>query len=312
MAVKPFSIQTPLGKRTIGPKHPVFIVAEISANHNQSYERAKKLIDAAVYAGVDAVKLQTYTPDTLTINCNKKWFRISSGAWKGKTLYELYKEAYTPWEWQPKLKKYAEKRGIALFSTPFDTTSVDFLEKINVPCYKIASYETSDLELLTRIGKTKKPVIISRGLTDKKNLTLALKTLRSAGAKDIAVLHCVLAYPSQIEQMNLSTIPDIAKRFKVITGLSDHSLGITASIASVALGASIIEKHITLSRKAGGPDATFSLEPKEFKALVQMVRDTERAIGKPTFSPITQEKQNIFIILIQSSSFIDSALLDFE
>jgi len=286
-------IKTPKGEKIIGPGHPIFIVAEISANHNQSYEKAKKIIDAAIDAGVDAIKLQTYTPDTMTIKSDKKWFKINKGNWAGQTLYNLYKKAYTPWEWQPKLKKYAEKKGVILFSTPFDNTAVDFLEKMNVALYKVASFEVVDMPLLKRIGQTKKPVIISRGMASVQELKLAIKTLRDNGTPKIAVLHCVSSYPAQPEQMNLATIPDIARRFKVVPGLSDHTLGITVPITSIALGTCIIEKHVTLSRADGGPDAEFSLEPCELKQMVKSVREAQLAIGKPSYKLGKRESQNI-------------------
>jgi pseudaminic acid synthase len=288
------TIQTPKGKRHIGPNEPVFIVAEMSGNHNQDINRAFAIIDAAAEAGADAVKLQTYTADTLTINSDKKWFRVEvNKAWKGRTLYQLYQEAHTPWDWQPKLKKYAESKGLVLFSTPFDETSVDFLERLDVQLYKIASFENGDLELLQKIGQTKKPVIISRGMSSIEDLKLSLRTLRSAGAPEIAVLHCISSYPATPDQMNLATIPDIAKRFKVISGLSDHTLGINVAIGAVALGASIIEKHFTLKRSGGGVDAEFSLEPHELKKLVQAIRETEIAIGKPTYEIESKEAENL-------------------
>lgn len=292
--MKNIIIKTPKGKRTIGPGNPVFIIAEISGNHNQSYEKAKKIIDAAINAGVDAIKLQTYTQDTLTIDCDNKYFQIKvNDAWKGQTLYSLYKKAHTPWEWQPKLKKYAEKKGVLTFSTPFDNTAVDFLEKMDVELYKVASFEIVDIPLLKKIGKTKKPVILSRGMASKDEIKLAVKTLKESGCSQVAVLHCVSSYPAIPEQMNLATIPDIAKKFKVVSGLSDHTLGITIPIASVSLGASIIEKHFTLSRSEGGPDAGFSLEPDELKQLVQSVREVEKAIGKPSYIIEKKEAENI-------------------
>lgn len=287
------TIATPSGKRKIGQGYPVFIVAELSGNHNQNYARARRVIDTAIDAGVDAVKLQTYTPDTLTIESNKKWFIPRSGPWVGQTLYELYKKTYTPWKWQPKLKRYAEKKGILLFSTPFDETAVDFLEKMNVAAYKVASFELPDVWLLKRIAKTKKPVILSRGMASKKEITLALKTLRQNGTSDIALLHCVSAYPVAPEDMNLSTITDIARRFKVVTGLSDHSLSPIVPVVAVALGASIVEKHITLSRTDGGADARFSLEPNELRNMVRSIREAEKTIGKPTYMLNAQEADNM-------------------
>jgi len=282
-----------LGKRKIGKGHPVFIVAEMSGNHNKSLARALKIVDAASRAGADAIKLQTYTPNTLTIDSDKKWFKIpKASGWSGKTLYELYKQAYTPWEWHDKIKKHAEKKGLIFFSTPFDETAVDFLKKMNVPAYKVASFEIGDIELLKKIGQQKKPVIISRGMASKEEIKLALRALRSGGAKEIAVLHCVSAYPAKAEDMNLATIPDIAKQFKVVSGLSDHTLGSEAAIASVALGANIIEKHVTLKRSDGGPDAAFSLEPIELKEMVSLIRKAEKAIGRPVYNVSKSEQCN--------------------
>jgi len=287
------NINFKIGNKRVGPDQPIFIVAEISGNHNQSYKRAKKIIDAAINAGVDAIKLQTYTADTLTIQSNKKCFRINKGPWAGHTLYDLYKKAYTPWAWQPKLKKYAEKKGVILFSTPFDKTAVNFLEKMNVALYKVASFEIVDIPLLKIIGQTKKPVIISRGMASAKEIRLAIKTLKDNGTTQIAVLHCVSSYPAQPEQMNLSTILNIARRFRVIPGLSDHSLSVTVPTASVALGACIIEKHFTLNRADGGPDAEFSLQPNELKKMVKSVREAQVAIGKPCYESDKKESENI-------------------
>ncbi|MFA6551010.1 MAG: pseudaminic acid synthase [Patescibacteria group bacterium] len=292
--MKYIEIATPKGKRKIGPNQPVFIVAEMSGNHNHDIRRAYKIIDAAAAAGADAVKLQTYTADTLTINSDKKWFQVKvNDAWKNQTLYSLYQKAYTPWEWQPKLKQYAESKGLLLFSTPFDDTAVDFLEKMKVSLYKVASFEIADISLLKKIGKTKKPVIISRGLASLDDIKLAIKTLKANGAPAVAVLHCVSSYPALPGQMNLATIPDIGKKFKVVSGLSDHTLDITASIGAVALGAAIIEKHVTLKRTDGGPDAGFSLEPGELKKLILIIREIEQAIGKPTYKIGKKEKENI-------------------
>jgi len=287
------SIKTPKGIRKIGPGHPCFIVSEMSGNHNRSFVRAKKIIDVAAKAGVDAIKLQTYTADTLTIDSDKKYFKIKTGTWSGKTLYQLYSQAYTPWQWQLKLKKYAEQKGLIFFSTPFDHTAVDFLEKMNVKLYKVASFEIGDIPLLKRIGKTKKPVIMSRGMASIEEIKLAIKILRLNGCKQIAVLHCVSSYPAQAKDMNLATIADIKKKFNVISGLSDHTLGYTSSIVAVALESSIIEKHVTLKRSDKGPDASFSLEPKELFEMVSAIRDTEQAIGNPIYKIIKKESENI-------------------
>lgn len=287
-------IKTPKGMRKIGKGQSCFVIAEISGNHNQDINKAFKIIDVVAEAGADAVKLQTYTADTITINCDKEYFQVKvNDAWKGQTLYNLYKKAYTPWDWQPKLKEYAEKKGLILFSTPFDNTAVDFLEKMNVELYKVASFEVVDIPLLERIGKTKKPVIMSRGMALTEEIELAIKTLRDNGSPQVAVLHCVSSYPAKPEEMNLATIPDIKKKFNVIAGLSDHTLGQEISIASVALGANIIEKHVTLSRADGGSDAGFSLEPKELKCLVKSIREVESAIGVPSYGTGEKESENV-------------------
>jgi pseudaminic acid synthase len=286
-------IKTPRGEREIGKGKPVFIIAEMSGNHNQSFKRAKKLIDVAAEAGVDAIKLQTYTADTMTINCNKEDFQVKvNKAWKGRNLYNLYEWAHTPWEWQPKLKKYAESKGLIFFSTPFDETAVDFLEKMDVSLYKVASFENNHIPLLKKIAQTRKPIIMSRGITKLEEIEEALKTLKKAGNSEVALLHCVSSYPAKYEQMNLKTIPDIRKRFNVIPGLSDHTLGIETAIAAVALGAKVIEKHFTISRKDGGPDATFSLEKDELKNLVKTIRNIEKSLGKPNYKIEKKEAEN--------------------
>lgn len=289
-----FKIKTPKGLRQIGPGWPVFIIAEMSANHGQDIKKAYKIIDEAAKAGVNAIKLQTYTPDTITIDSDKKYFQIKvNDAWKGQSLYNLYKKAYTPWKWLPKLKKYAESKGLIFFSSVFDNTSVDFLEKINVALYKVASFEVVDIPLLERIGRTRKPVIMSRGMASLKELKLAIQTLKKSGCPSIALLHCVSSYPAKYDEMNLATIPDLSKKFHTAVGISDHSPGIVVPIASVALGASIIEKHIILSRAEGGPDAAFSTEPQEFKDLVNNVRNTESALGKPFYGSGIRESENV-------------------
>lgn len=289
-----FQIQTSRGLQTIGQGNPTFIVAELSANHNQKIETAYKLIDAAIDAGADAIKIQTYTPDTITIDCDKKWFQIQTNKlWAGQTLYQLYQKAYTPWEWQAELKNYAEAKGTLLFSTPFDLTAVDFLEKLGVVLYKIGSFEVVDIPLLKKIGETKKPVIISRGMSTEEELSQAIEILRLAGSSQIAALHCVSSYPATLSEMNLITIPELAKKFQITTGLSDHSLDPLVPIISVALGASIIEKHFILNRSDGGPDAAFSLEPKEFKEMIKNIRNTEMAMGKAKLFPGEKEKNNI-------------------
>lgn len=289
-----FKIKTQKGIREIGPGQRIFIIAEMSGNHRQDIKKAYKIIDAAAEAGADAIKLQTYTPDTITIDSDRPEFQIKvNKAWKGQTLYSLYDKAYTPWDWQPKLKKYAESKGLICFSTSFDSTAVDFLEKMDVQLYKVASFEVVDIPLLEKIGKTKKPVIMSRGMASLRELNLAIKTVKAAGCPSVAILHCVSSYPAKYDEMNLATIPDLKKRFKTTVGLSDHSPGSTAAIAAVALGASIIEKHLTLSRIDGGPDSEFSLEPKKFKELAQSIRNAEKTIGKPSYGAGAKESENI-------------------
>lgn len=288
-------INTPKGPREIGPGHPAFIVAELSGNHDQSYEKAVKIIDAAAEAGADAIKLQTYTADTLTIDSDKEYFKINEGPWKGHTLYSLYQQGNTPWEWHEKLKKYAESKGLVLFSSPFDTTAVDFLEELGVELYKIAGYEMADIPLLKKVASTGKPVIMSAAMASPEEIELSVKTLRESGSGQVAVLHCIETYPAPLEDMNVSTVADIIKRYNVVSGLSDHSLSNTASIASVALGGSIIEKHLTLDRSEVGHDSAFSLEPKEFKQLVDAVREVEQALGVPTYGTgVNEQPQAIF------------------
>jgi pseudaminic acid synthase len=266
----------------------------MSGNHNHDLNTAKKIIDESAKAGADAIKLQTYTADTMTIDCDNKYFQVNvNDTWKGKTLYELYKWAYTPWEWHKDLKEYAESKGLIFFSTPFDETAVDFLERLNVQLYKVASFEINHIPLLKKIAATKKPVILSRGMSSEKEISLAVKTLKNNGCPVVAVLHCVSSYPAAPEQMNIKTIADISKRFDVISGLSDHTLTPEISIASVALGASIIEKHVTLSRKEGGPDTAFSLEPDELKKLVSSIRTVEKSLGTITYKISEKERENI-------------------
>lgn len=284
-----------LSKRRIGLGQPVFIVAEISGNHNGRIEHALKIIDAAAAAGADAVKLQTYTPDTITIDSRQPEFIIKSKnkAWRDKTLYELYGEAVTPWGWHKKLYARAKKRGLICFSTPFDPTAVSFLEKLGNPIHKVASFEVVDIPLLEAIGKTRKPVIMSRGMSTQAELRLAVNTLKKAGTKDIVILQCVSAYPAEPKDMHLSNIPDLRKRFGVATGLSDHTLDHNVAVAAVALGACVIEKHLTIKRAHGGPDASFSMEPKEFASMVRSIRQVERAIGVPSYKPSVDEKENL-------------------
>lgn len=268
----------------IGPGFPSYVIAELSANHNQDFEQAARIIEAAKNAGADAVKLQTYTADTITIACDREEFRISGGTlWDGRNLHDLYGEAYTPWEWQPRLKKVAEDLGMDLFSSAFDATAVDFLEEMGVPAHKVASCELVDLPLIRRMARTGKPLILSTGMATIEEIDEALKTARSSGATQIALLKCTSAYPAPAEEMNLRTIPEMERRFGVPVGLSDHTMGIAAPVAAVALGACILEKHLTLSRATPGPDRGFSLEPQEFKAMVEAVRTAEKALGEVHF-----------------------------
>jgi N-acetylneuraminate synthase len=280
-----------IGGRAVGPGQPVYIVAELSANHGRSYEQACQVVRAAKAAGADALKVQTYTPDTLTIQSDAPPFRIQGGTpWDGRTLYELYAEACMPWEWQAPLQALAAELGLAFFSTPFDASAVEVLERLNVPAYKVASFELVDLPLLRAIGRTRKPVILSTGMADLGEIQEAVEALQSAGAAGVALLKCTSAYPAPPEEMNLRTIPDLAGRFQLPVGLSDHTLGIAAPVAAVALGACLIEKHLTLSRRQPGPDAAFSLEPHEFKAMAEAIRTTEAALGRVTYEPSALER----------------------
>lgn len=281
-----------INQREIGPGHPVYIIAEMSANHGQNFDEAVRLVKAMKDAGADAVKLQTYTPDTITLNSDRREFQIGEGTlWAGKNLYQLYGEAYTPWDWQPKLKELATNLGLDCFSTPFDDTAVDFLERMQVPAHKVASFELVDIPLLRKIAATGKPVIMSTGMATLAEIDEAVRTLRESGCRELALLKCTSSYPAPPEEMNLRTIPHLAAAFGVPAGLSDHTLGITAAVTAAALSACIIEKHFTLSRAAGGPDAAFSLEPAEFKAMVQAVREAEQALGRVSYE-VTEREQN--------------------
>ncbi len=279
--------------RKIGAGHPAYLVAEISCNHGGSFEQAAELIRAAKKAGADAAKLQTYTPDTITLDSDRPEFKIGKGSpWAGRTLHDLYKEAHTPWEWQPKLKKVAAEAGIDLFCSPFDPTAVDFLEKMGVPAYKVSSFEIVDIPLIQRIAKTGKPMILSTGLANLREIAEAVKTARESGAKQIALLKCTSGYPATPSDMNLLTIAHLAKTFHAPAGLSDHTLGTEVALAAVALGACIVEKHLILSRAKGGPDAGFSLEPQEFAAMVKGIRMVEQAIGSPDYKATPEEEKN--------------------
>lgn len=289
--------------RMVGSGQPVYIIAEMSANHNQDFDQAVKTIHAAKESGADAVKLQTYTPDTITIDSEKEFFQIGKGTlWAGQRLYDLYKKAYTPWEWQPKLKEIADDICLDLFSSPFDHTAVDFLEKMEVPAYKIASFELVDLPLIWRVARTGKPIIMSTGMATLAEIDEAVRTAREAGARQIALLKCTSAYPAPPEEMNLRTIPHLAEAFQVPAGLSDHTQGIAIPVAAVALGACMVEKHYTLSRAIPGPDSAFSLEPHEFKAMVDAVRMAEKAVGSIFYEATNQEamsrvfRRSLFVV----------------
>ena len=268
-----------IGGRRIGPGYSCYIIAEMSGNHGQSFDQAVKILRAAKEAGADAVKLQTYTADTLTIDCKNQFFRIDGTLWDGRTLHDLYREAFTPWEWQPRLHEIAQRIGLELFSTPFDASAVDFLERMDVPAHKIASFENCDIALLRKVAGTGKPIIASTGMATLAEIDEMVRVIKEAGGNELALLKCTSAYPAPLEEMNLRTIPHMAQAFHVPVGLSDHTLGSVAPIAAVALGACIIEKHFTLSRSLAGPDSAFSLEPMEFKAMVDGVRNCEKVLG---------------------------------
>jgi pseudaminic acid synthase len=269
-----------------------YIIAEVSANHNGSIERAEAIIRAAADAGADAVKLQTYTADTMTIPCDNEHFRIKGTLWEGKTLHDLYQEAYTPWEWQPRLKELANDLGMDCFSTPFDATAVDFLEKMNVPCHKVASFEVVDIPLLKKIASTGKPVIMSTGMASLTEIDEAVTTLRENGTTELALLKCTSAYPAPPEEANLRTIPHLAQAFSCVAGLSDHTLGSAVAVGAVAVGARIIEKHFTLARADGGPDSAFSMEPHEFRQMVQDIRTVEKALGAVCYDLTPKQKES--------------------
>jgi N-acetylneuraminate synthase len=292
-----------IGQRKVGTGQPVYVIAELSANHNQSFDRAVQIVRAAKEAGVDAVKLQTYTADTITISSERECFRVGGGTlWDGRTLYDLYGEAHTPWEWQPKLKDLCDDLGLDLFSSAFDASAVDFLEKMNVPAHKIASPELVDLPLIEKMARTGKPLILSTGMATLEEIDEALAAARKAGATQLALLRCTSAYPAAPEEMNLRSIPDMAQRFGLPVGLSDHTPGITVAVAAVALGASLIEKHLTLSRADGGPDSAFSLEPAEFTFLVESIRSAEKSLGQVKYGPTPHEmntrhyRRSLFVV----------------
>ena len=282
-----------IGEKEVGDNQPVFIIAELSANHMNDFDVAVKTIEAMAEAGADAVKFQTFTPDTITLDCDNGYFQIKQGTvWDGQVLYNLYEDAYMPWDWQPKLKKIAEDLGLIVFSSPFDKTSVDFLEDVDVPAYKIASFEITDIPLIEYVASKGKPIIISTGIADLEDIELAVQTCLDAGNDQIALLKCTSSYPAPLDEINLNTIPDIKERFDVIVGLSDHTLGGEVSTASVAVGAKIIEKHFILDRNMGGPDSEFSMEPNEFKQMVDSIRNIEKALGTVSYELSDKMKSN--------------------
>lgn len=279
--------------REISSSSPPYIIAELSANHNGKLETALKIVDEAARAGADAVKLQTYRPDTITLDCDSEEFKIKGGLWDGRTLYELYEEAHMPWEWHKPIFEHAHKRSIQVFSSPFDTTAVDLLEDLNAPAYKIASFEAVDLPLIRYVASTGKPMIISTGMADAEEIQEAIEAAREGGCEQLAILHCVSGYPAPAEDYNLQTIPDMIHRYGLVTGLSDHTLDNTTAIASVVLGASIIEKHFTLDRNGGGPDDSFSLEPKELTELCHNSKTAWSALGQVDYGRKSSEQGNV-------------------
>lgn len=279
--------------RKIGPDSPPYVIAELSANHNGSIDNAFKLIALAKDAGADAVKIQTYTADTITLNSSRAEFQINSGLWKGKTLYQLYEQAHLPWEWHKPLFDYAQSLGITIFSSPFDNTAVDLLETLGAPAYKIASFEAIDLPLIKYVASMGKPMIISTGMANATEIEDAVNAATAGGCTELALLHCVSGYPAPPIDYNLKTIPDIAGRFSLVTGLSDHTIDNTTAITAIALGACIVEKHFTLDRNGGGPDDSFSLEPKDLETLVRGVRTAWEALGSVNHSLKPSELQNI-------------------
>lgn len=279
--------------RRIAADEPPYVVAELSANHNGKLETALKIVEEAKKAGADAVKLQTYRPDTITLDCDNDDFQIHDGPWKGRTLYQLYEWAHTPWEWHKSIFERARELGITIFSSPFDITAVDMLEDLNTPAYKIASFEAIDLPLIKYVAHTGKPVIISTGMADQDEIQEAVDAAHGAGCTELAILHCVSGYPAPAKEYNLRTIPDMIRSFGLVTGLSDHTLGNTTAIASVALGASIIEKHFTLNRAGGGPDDCFSLEPSELDALCREARIAWESLGEIDYGMKSSETGNV-------------------
>ena len=289
----PRKTEISIAGRRIGPKHPPYIICEISANHNGSLDRMLELVDAAADTGCDAIKIQTYSPETMTINSNRPEFHISGGIWDGRTLFDLYSEAQTPYEWHADIFDRAKKRGKTLISTPFDTSAVDLLASLDAPAYKIASFELTDLPLIARVAREGKPMIMSTGLANLGEIDEAVRTAHLNGCDDVLLLHCVSSYPAPDKDTNLRTLPALSNAFGPLVGLSDHTHGHAVSVAAVALGACVIEKHFTLSRDDGGPDALFSLEPNEFTNLCQASRQAWDALGEVSFDLVGQERANI-------------------
>lgn len=282
-----------IGKRFLGEGEKTFLVAELSANHLQDYGRAEETIRAAKEAGADAVKLQTYTPDTITIDCDNEYFQIKQGTiWDGTTFYKLYQEAYTPWDWQPKLLELANGLGMECFSSPFDFTAVDFMEEMGMPAYKIASFEIRDIPLIRKIAKLGKPVILATGIAYLEDIERAVRICREEGNRQVILLKCTSTYPAPYEDMNIRALPNMAETFGCVTGLSDHSMGTAVAVASVALGAKMIEKHFTLSRADGGPDAAFSMEPEEFRQMAEEVRIVEKALGQAAYKLTDKQEKS--------------------
>lgn len=279
--------------RKIGSAHSPYVIAEVSANHNGSIDNAFGIIKEAKCAGADAVKIQTYRPDTITLNCDSPDFVINDGLWAGRTLYELYESAHTPWDWHPRLFEYARQIGITIFSSPFDNTAVDLLEELDTPAYKIASFEAIDLPLIKYVASTGKPVIISTGMANAEEIQEAIEAAREGGCKELAILHCVSGYPAAVSDYNLRTIPDMISRFGLVVGLSDHTLSNSTAVAGIGLGASIIEKHLTLDRNGGGPDDSFSLEPGQLKELCIDAKTAWQAIGRVNYERKSSEQDNV-------------------
>ncbi len=280
-----------IGNRYVGEGERTFLVAEVSANHLQDYGRAEAIIRAAKEAGADAVKLQTYTPDTITLDCDNDYFQITQGTiWDGTTLHKLYEEAYTPWEWQPKLMELANGLGMECFSSPFDATAVDFMREMDMPAYKVASFEINDIPLIRRIARIGKPIIFATGIAYLEDIERALAVCKEEGNEQVILLKCTSTYPSPYEDMNLKVIPHMAETFDCLAGLSDHSMG--TAVAGVALGAKMVEKHLTLSRADGGPDAAFSMEPEEFRKMAEEIRIVEKALGRVTYELTEKQKKS--------------------